>query len=107
MIFLEAIVDAENTPIRDQDYWAAFGVELPPGSKRTAGLLWQHLYDQLSAEAAFPPDLDASLQAMLDKGTLATRIVQNLDDHQPEAMSRCYRELCDCLSEDRMFVGDG
>jgi glutamate---cysteine ligase / carboxylate-amine ligase len=106
-IFLDAIVAAENTPIHDQDYWAAFGVELPSGSKGTAGQLWQHLYDQLSAEAAFPPDLDASLQTMLDKGTLATRIVQNLDDHQPEAMPRCYRELCDCLSEDRMFVGDG
>jgi glutamate---cysteine ligase / carboxylate-amine ligase len=106
-IFLDAIVAAENTPIHDQDYWAAFGVELPSGSQRTAGQLWQHLYDQLSAEAAFPPDLDASLQTMLDKGTLATRIVQNLDDHQPEAMSRCYRALCDCLSEDRMFVGDG
>jgi glutamate---cysteine ligase / carboxylate-amine ligase len=106
-IFLDAIVAAENTPIHDQDYGAAFGSASPCGSIRTAGQLWQNLYDQLSAEAAFPPDLDASLKAMLDMGTLATRIVRKLDDHQPEALSPCYRELCDCLREDRMFIGDG
>ncbi len=106
-IFLDAIVAAENTPIHDQDYCAAFGFESPCGASRTAGQLWQHLYDQLRAETPFPPNLDASLQTMLDKGTLATRIVRNLADHQPEAMSQCYRDLCDCLSENRMFVRDG
>jgi gamma-glutamyl:cysteine ligase YbdK (ATP-grasp superfamily) len=106
-IFLDAIAAAENTPIHDEDYCAAFGFTSPSSSQRTAGQLWQHLYDQLRAEAAFPPDLDASLQTMLDKGTLATRIVRNLDNHQPEALSRCYRRLCDCLNENRMFVSNG
>jgi glutamate---cysteine ligase / carboxylate-amine ligase len=106
-IFLDAIVTAENTPIRDAGLLCSVRIRIAPGLPRTAGQLWQHLYDQLRAEAAFPPDLDASLQTLLDKGTLATRIVRNLDGHQPEAMSRCYRALCDCLCEDRMFVGDG
>jgi glutamate---cysteine ligase / carboxylate-amine ligase len=105
-IFLDAIVTAENSLIRDADYCAAFGFALSAGASCTAGQLWRHLYDQVRGEAPFPPDLDAGLQTILNQGTLATRIVRALSSQHPEPMPRCYRRLCDCLAEDRMFLDD-
>jgi glutamate---cysteine ligase / carboxylate-amine ligase len=105
-ILLDAIGTAENTRIGNSEYAAAFGFDLPAEGSCTAGQLWQHLYRQLSADAPFPDQLDAALRTVFETGTLATRIARALDDQQPGAMADCYRRLCDCLAEDRMFPLD-
>lgn len=105
-IFLDSIRFAEGAAIHDADYCAAFGLDLSRRQACTAGQLWQHLYQQANAELAFPAEIDAALRIILNKGSLATRIVGFLQDHPTDALSRCYRRLCECLSENRMFHSD-
>jgi gamma-glutamyl:cysteine ligase YbdK (ATP-grasp superfamily) len=103
-ILLDAIGAAENTRISDAEYAAAFGFAPPAEGTYTAGQLWQHLYRQVRADEPFPEPLDAALHTMFESGSLATRIARGLADNQPGAMTECYRRLCDCLAEDRMFT---
>jgi glutamate---cysteine ligase / carboxylate-amine ligase len=105
-IFLDGIRFAEGAPIRDADYCAAFGFEKPAQGICTAGQLWRHLYHQADAEVPFPSEIDAALRIILDNGSLATRIAGSLGDHPSDTLNRCYRRLCECLSEDRMFTSD-
>ncbi len=104
-VLLDAIRDAENASVRDGRYAAAFGYSLPAGGSCTAGQLWKHLHQQLHPQRTLPVGIESALRIMLERGTLATRITQSLDDHQPGAAARIYRELCDCLAEGKMYRG--
>jgi len=102
-IFLAAVREGERAVIRDRRYLEAFGLAR---DRCTAGELWSHLAGMLLTGST---DDDAAvrdtLQVILSRGTLARRILDCLGDTPSrERIQRVYRELCDCLSEGRMFV---
>jgi len=102
-IFLAAMREGERAEIRDRRYLEAFGLAR---DRCTAGELWSHLAGMLLTGWT---DDDAAvrdaLQGILSRGTLARRILDRLGDNPSrERIQRVYRELCDCLSEGRMFI---
>jgi carboxylate-amine ligase len=101
-IFLAVLREGESAVIRDGRYLSAFGLSRGP---MTAGELWAHLAATLLTGAT--DDDRAALRALnviLARGTLARRIVRGLGKAPSrEQVQRVYRELCDCLSEGRMF----
>ena len=102
-IFLAAMREGERAEIRDRRYLEAFGLAR---DRCTAGELWSHLAGMLLTGWT---DDDAAvrdaLQVILSRGTLARRILDRLGDNPSrERIQRVYRELCDCLSEGRMFI---
>jgi carboxylate-amine ligase len=101
-IFLAVLRKGESAVIRDGRYLSAFGLSRGP---MTAGELWAHLAATLLTGAS--DDDRAALRALdviFSRGTLARRIVRALGKAPSrERIQRVYRELCECLSEGRMF----
>jgi gamma-glutamyl:cysteine ligase YbdK (ATP-grasp superfamily) len=102
-IFLSAVRDGEGAEIRNRPYLEAFGLDK---ERCPAGELWGHL-----VKTAMPKgdrqdsETRAALTVILDRGTLAGRVLRRLGKNPPrEKIVDVYRELCDCLAEDRMFI---
>jgi carboxylate-amine ligase len=77
-----------------------------PEKKGTAGELWRHIQDQLLTSGNDQLEkVNAELMVVLKKGPLAHRMVQAIgDDSSKENISRVYRQLCECLAANKMFV---
>ncbi len=100
-IFLSSLRDGERAVIRNRRYLEAFGLGR---DGCTAGELWAHLAGSLMREAADDSGAAGAFDVILADGTLSRRILRRLEgDSSREAIGRVYAELCDCLSEGRMF----
>lgn len=100
-ILLATVRDGELAAIPDVPYLALFGLTASP--KCTARELWQHLLGEASP---VNDEWIEPLEIILDRGPLARRIMRALDwDLSRRRLTEVYRELCDCLSEGRMFLG--
>jgi len=102
-VFLEAIRNAEQAVIWDEDYLKLLGV-----SHESPTL--QHVWDTLVSRAAARGDLDAAQQqtlgVVISEGPLARRICRGLRDRRdptPEALEELYEFLCQCLAEGTLF----
>ncbi len=99
----DCIRDSEEAFIADADYLRAFGV-----SDRAvrAGELWAYLADECGATAnALNGGYRAPIDTILEQGPLARRIVRALDGASGrEQLAPIYRRLCDCLTQDELFV---
>ena len=62
-----------------------------------AGSVWKHLATELLPAGS---EWHASLEVILERGTLARRILKAFASSPLDAV---YRELCDCLTAGRMF----
>lgn len=102
-IFLAAMRDGESAVIRDRRYLEAFGLAR---DRCTAGELWSHLAGMLlTGSTEDDAAVRGTLQVILSRGTLARRILARLGDNPSrERIRLVYRELCDCLSDGRMFL---
>lgn len=99
----DCIRDAERAVIEDPHFLALFGF---PASRCEARDLWHHLYLACQVDPLLSPGSKAVLQAILDRGTLARRILDAVGpDCDRARLAAVYRELCDCLADGRMFVG--
>ncbi|MBM3290020.1 MAG: glutamate--cysteine ligase [Candidatus Hydrogenedentes bacterium] len=101
-ILVDAIRSGERAPIVHPDYARAFGV----GTDATAGGLWRKLVDDTVAyRADVVPEVDSALETVLDRGTLATRILGAMGGPVTrERAAPVYARLCDCLAQGAMFV---
>ena len=98
------IRDAERAVIADVEYLRLLGF---PGSRCEAHELWRHL---ITSMKLYRPELkevwQEALHIILEHGTLAQRILHAAaDDYSRDRLQAIYGELCDCLDEDRMFLG--
>ena len=101
--FRACLRDAERAQIDDASYLAQLGLDCGPC--RTDEL-WARLIDLLVAEERLAPRWHAPLQLILERGPLARRIVAALDEDAGRLQMRdVYRELCQCLRDDRQFEG--
>lgn len=92
----------EAAVIRDSGYLKAFGY---PGKKARAADLWRYLIEESFGRAAVADmELIKPLQLILDKGTLARRILDSVGDKpSPAVLREVYGKLCECLAEGRLF----
>ena len=94
-IFGSVIRDAEATLIHDADYLQALGVQRSPV---TAGEVWRSLMYRLPPYFDFDSSVEAALETILERGSLATRIRRfagaELAAVSLQALSR---ELSSCL----------
>jgi hypothetical protein len=110
-VLLATTHTGEQAMIRDRDFLEAFGIHAREARARE---VWQHLIESVVA-----PDRDFSgawaeaAAVLLTDGPLARRIVRAVAGENPSVAARIsldhdrlrdvYRELCDCLRENRMF----
>ncbi|MDH4058228.1 MAG: glutamate-cysteine ligase family protein [Cyclobacteriaceae bacterium] len=93
----------EKAIIHDADYLKNFNVTNNPMS---VSELWKHILDNLiyrgnAALEKWKPELEV----ILNDGTLATRIVKALNgDHSKPAILNVYRQLSDCLAQNKIFL---
>jgi len=102
-IFRAAIQEAERARVSDPAYLAMFGLH---GVREcTAGALWAHLLAEvLPPVEGAAPFWAEPLRTILAEGTLARRVVEALGGDLSRArLAAVYGELCDCLSENRVF----
>jgi gamma-glutamyl:cysteine ligase YbdK (ATP-grasp superfamily) len=103
-IFLDCIREGETALIGDAAYLELFGF---PGTRCSAQELWSHCVERLQNDIAAIAGASAAetLQAILQHGTLARRILRAVgDDFSYTGLSAVYRTMCDCLQEGRMFL---
>lgn len=100
-IFERCIHDAEQASIEDTRYLALFGLD---GGTLTAGALWARLIEGFAAAGLLAGRWLAPLQLIIERGPLARRLAAALDD-DPGRLRGVYRELCECLHDNRQFSG--
>jgi len=94
---------AEDAVIVNTEYLNVFGCT---DKSATAGQLWRHILDSMLRESngtlqRWTPQLDV----IIDKGTLANRILDALDHGQTrDSVVSVYKELSSCLENNRMFA---
>ncbi len=101
-IFLAAIRDAQHAAIKNPDYLAFFGIKT---GECTLGELWRHLFGVIcQASPAFRDEYAETIQHIQSQGTLSERILKSLNgDFSRPRLHSVYGELCECLSENRLF----
>ncbi len=102
-LFLAAIRDGQRAAINDPDYLALFGLE-DTGSC-TIRHLWRHLLNIVCQESpAFQNEHAKTINHIITEGTLAARILKSIEeDFSRPRLMEVYRELCECLRENRLF----
>jgi carboxylate-amine ligase len=96
------IRDAERAIVDDPDYLRLLGWTESP--RCAVADLWRFLITRTGGVDAVPSEVATALQLILDRGPLARRLVERLqDDSSREALQNVYRELCECLAGGRMF----
>jgi carboxylate-amine ligase len=94
--------DAENAVIKSAEYLSVFGIKQ---DEMKANDLWKHILKE--ATLYYPDEINPwskELNSLLEKGTLATRIMRAIDGiNTPDNIRLVYQELADCLSNDEMF----
>jgi carboxylate-amine ligase len=99
-ILLATIRDAERAVIDDPSYLRMFGLH---EENCTAGQVWRHMYQKVAAD--LPPEFTASIETVLEHGSLATRIARRLGNKSDSAQIRAtYEDLCACLEGGCVFA---
>ena len=101
-ILMGVIRGGECAPIANPDYARAFGVD----RNATVGALWRKLADDTKdRRVGVAPEVESALETILEKGTLATRILNALNGDMTRAtIASVYSRLCDCLAQGAMFI---
>ena len=81
---------------------ALFG--LPAAAACSAGALWQTITGRLVAHGALAGEHAAGVAPILERGTLARRIVTSLGGAARGDLQRVYRRLAACLEHGESFV---
>ncbi len=102
-ILFKSVKSAENHRISNGDYLKIFGVK--KRGELTAGELWGHILQEITSCYPLPEVFLEPLQVITQQGTLASRIVRQLNnDMSRPALNRVYGRLCDCLAKGIMFT---
>lgn len=103
-ILAETIRHGESAVIADELFLGQFGCK--PG-KMSAGELWVSInQDSWPDFGPLSPDLRETLAVILEKGTLARRILRALGNNfSRKDLRNVYEKLCTCLSTGELFIG--
>lgn len=98
-ILLEGIRRGEEAVVEDRELLEHFGLR---GSRVRMAGIWEHL--AISVEGALDESATRAIGAILDRGTLASRILRRVspEPERVELRELC-RELSECLLENRLL----
>ena len=100
-LLLQTMKDAGQALITNRDYLLMFG--LMKQEHLTVQKLWQHLFVELYGELG--TDARTRIAHILEHGCLASRILKHTGRAPSmDKLRTTYRQLGECLREDRMFV---
>ncbi len=93
----------EQAIIRDADYIRLFGLsekEVP------AGVIWSSVLNELTSQPGNSLQTwKATLEVILEKGTLANRVISALNGQsESDSIRQVYRTLCACLDKNELFI---
>ncbi len=94
--------DAERARVEDPAVLALFG--LPAAAACSAGALWRTIAERLVADGGLAGEHAAGVAPILERGTLARRIVAALGGAARGDLERIYRRLAECLAHGESFV---
>jgi carboxylate-amine ligase len=98
-ILLDTVREAGDAVILDKTYLESFG--LAGQGSISAADLWRYLAEQIDIEN----ELAATFAAIVKRGSLAKRILKSLAGEITRSnLKKVYRELSDCLRENRLFL---
>jgi carboxylate-amine ligase len=103
-LFDHVIERGQKGIIDNHEYLKLFGF---PRNTATAKELWQHIINRLiqSGNSALET-WSREINIILEEGSLAERIVRSMGhDTSKENITHVYRHLCDCLEQNKMFLG--
>jgi hypothetical protein len=105
-ILEETTARAEAATIRDETYLRLLGC--PRAGPISAGDLWLHLIEATRVREADHGEWKGALEAILEEGCLASRILRRLGPDPPRnRLHGLYEELSACLAEGRSLRGLG
>lgn len=101
-ILEEVVQTGQRAEIFSTEYSSLFGMNY----FTTPQQIWLHIYDALTKNGnTLLEPWEPQLSIILHEGTLSTRILQSLNDNFSEAsIKKVYRQLSDCLSQNKMFI---
>jgi gamma-glutamyl:cysteine ligase YbdK (ATP-grasp superfamily) len=101
-LLLETIRDAERADLRNANFLRLF--DMDPAKASTAGELWR-LWAERFSGAFLHEDWSDPLSVLLEKGTLASRLLRALGaDFSRERIAGVYRSLAESLADGRLFL---
>lgn len=102
-IFLAAIRHGGQAIIRDRDYLDLFGLS---ASTMSISEFWNSVGSSLLADnLEIPAELHDATRTLLQHGSLSSRILKAVGPKPSrERLLEVYRELSDCLADNRLFV---
>lgn len=104
-ILFRTVKTAEKNMISNGDYLKIFGLQ--KRGEMTAGDLWCHILQEIKGRYPLPEVFLEPLQIITQQGTLASRIVRQLNnDLSRPALNRVYGRLCECLAHGVMFTDE-
>jgi len=103
-LFDHVIERGQKGIIDNHEYLKLFGLDR---NTATARELWYHIINRLiKSESSSLEKWKREIDVILDEGPLAERIVRAIGhNHSKENIVHVYRHLCDCLEQNRMFLG--
>jgi glutamate---cysteine ligase / carboxylate-amine ligase len=98
----KTITRAEHAVVMSEPLLRALGYH---GHQATVQELWTHLAESLLLEQLPPQGLKGALETILNRGTLATRILEAVGSQPTERrIIEVYGQLADCALEGQLFV---
>lgn len=97
-LLIQAIKEGDKLLINKPEYLACFGIQ---SASCSAPQLWEKLLasSSISAESA------EAIAKIIAHGTLSSRIIRKINgQYEPHRIHALYRNLAECLAENRMFV---
>jgi carboxylate-amine ligase len=94
--------NAQDAVLTNAEYLNVFGY---PGTSAKAGELLRHILEAMSKENGTLQEYKPQLNVIVEKGTLANRILNSLNGAtSKDDIISVYKKLSTCLAENRMFV---
>ncbi len=100
-IFNAVIKDAEETTIENEKFAAIFDLQAPVSVNQ----IWEKIFSMVKENIS--EKHQKSIEFLLQNGSLSTRILNALgEDPSEEKLLKVYKELGQCLEENRMFMSN-
>ncbi|MTI39584.1 carboxylate-amine ligase [Fulvivirga lutimaris] len=102
-ILQETMRNAESAIIDNKEFLQVFGIDKESAEAKE---VWRHIFNKVVD--AYPDEMapwKETINTIINKGTLASRIIKALDNvYSEDNIKLVYQELADCLANNEMFV---
>ena len=101
-LIVESAESGMGAEVFSSEYLSFFGMD----DNKTIREVWKHIFDTLSLNPEKPlARYEQELSVILQQGSLSDRVLTVLGENpQFDEVLAVYRNLCDCLNQNRLFI---